>query len=140
MRTLCTRVCTNALQSFTYILQTSRITVCSSSNVLNAHVHSWFSAVVNENVSLVISRQLLTDVGNHLNTLPDDVSKLVSHFTLDKVQPRVVSFEEQASERGHGVVPTTTLISLCAIKLILQNVRNKKKLQCIVDCLASTKM
>lgn len=51
--------------------------------------------VVNENVSLVISRQLLTDVGSNLTKLPDDVSKVVSHFTLDKVQPRVVSFEEQ---------------------------------------------
>ena len=50
---------------------------------------------MNENVSLVISRQLLTDVGSNLTKLPDDVSKVVSHFTLDKVQPRVVSFEEQ---------------------------------------------
>uniref|UniRef100_A0A224YVQ7 COP9 signalosome complex subunit 4 n=1 Tax=Rhipicephalus zambeziensis TaxID=60191 RepID=A0A224YVQ7_9ACAR len=59
-------------------------------------------AIVNENVSLVISRQLLTDVGTHLTSLPDDVSKCVSHFTLDKVQPRVVSFEEQvASIRQH---------------------------------------
>ncbi|KAH7975938.1 hypothetical protein HPB52_006815 [Rhipicephalus sanguineus] len=59
-------------------------------------------AIVNENVSLVISRQLLTDVGSHLTSLPDDVSKCVSHFTLDKVQPRVVSFEEQvASIRQH---------------------------------------
>ncbi|KAH9378219.1 COP9 signalosome subunit 4 [Haemaphysalis longicornis] len=59
-------------------------------------------AIVNENVSLVISRQLLTEVGNHLISLPDDVSKAVSHFTLDKVQPRVVSFEEQvASIRQH---------------------------------------
>lgn len=59
-------------------------------------------AIVNENVSLVISRQLLTEVGNHLTSLPDDVSKAVSHFTLDKVQPRVVSFEEQvASIRQH---------------------------------------
>lgn len=43
----------------------------------------------------MISRQLLTDVGNNLTKLPDDVSKVVSHYTLDKVQPRVVSFEEQ---------------------------------------------
>lgn len=27
--------------------------------------------------------------------LSDDVSKAVSHFMLDKVQPRVISFEEQ---------------------------------------------
>jgi COP9 signalosome complex subunit 4 len=51
---------------------------------------------------LVISRQILTDVGIHLTKLSDDVSKQVSHFTLDKVQPRVISFEEQvASIRQH---------------------------------------
>lgn len=57
---------------------------------------------MNEHVSLVISRQLLTDVGNHLMSLPDQVSKTISHFTLDKVQPRVISFEEQvANIRQH---------------------------------------
>ncbi|GIY39816.1 COP9 signalosome complex subunit 4 [Caerostris extrusa] len=65
-------------------------------------LQSFVESIVNENVSLVISRQLLTDVGTHLTKLPDDVSKAVSHFTLDKVQPRVVSFEEQvASIRQH---------------------------------------
>lgn len=50
----------------------------------------------------MISRQLLTDVGNHLISLPDHVSKAISHFTLDKVQPRVISFEEQvANIRQH---------------------------------------
>lgn len=59
-------------------------------------------SVVNEHVSLVISRQLLTDVGVHLAQLPDPVSKAISHFTLDKVQPRVISFEEQvANIRQH---------------------------------------
>ena len=44
----------------------------------------------------------MTDVGTHLTKLPDDISKSVSHFTLDKVQPRVISFEEQvASIRQH---------------------------------------
>lgn len=63
---------------------------------------AFVEAIVNENVSLVISRQLLTDVGTHLTRLADNVSKVVSHFTLDKVQPRVVSFEEQvASIRQH---------------------------------------
>lgn len=58
--------------------------------------------VVNENVSLVISRQILTDISNHLMKLPDNISKAVSHYTLDKVQPRVISFEEQvASIRQH---------------------------------------
>lgn len=54
-------------------------------------------AIVNEHVSLVISRQILNDVGIQLGKLPDEVSMLVSHFTLDKVQPRVISFEEQVS-------------------------------------------
>ena len=44
-----------------------------------------FSLVVNDSVSLVISRQILTDITNHLTKLPDDLSKSVSHFTLDKV-------------------------------------------------------
>lgn len=52
-------------------------------------------SVVNENVSLVISRQLLTDVSTHLALLTDHVSQEVSHFALDVIQPRVISFEEQ---------------------------------------------
>lgn len=59
-------------------------------------------AIVNENVSLVISRQVLTDVSLKLNHLPDEISKAVSHYTLEKVQPRVISFEEQvATIRQH---------------------------------------
>ena len=54
-------------------------------------------AIVNEHVSLVISRQVLNDVSMQLNKLPDEESKQVSHFTLDKVQPRVISFEEQVA-------------------------------------------
>ncbi len=51
--------------------------------------------MVNENVSLVISRQLLTDFCAHLPNLPDGTAKAVCHFTLEKIQPRVISFEEQ---------------------------------------------
>ncbi|XP_074113307.1 COP9 signalosome subunit 4 [Cotesia typhae] len=62
----------------------------------------FIEAIVNENVSLVISRQVLTDVSNRLSQLDDEISKAVSHYTLDKVQPRVISFEEQvASIRQH---------------------------------------
>lgn len=60
------------------------------------------SVVVNENVSLVISRQLLSDFCVHLTTLPDSTSKAVCHFTLEKIQPRVISFEEQVSGCGDG--------------------------------------
>ncbi|XP_019876196.1 COP9 signalosome complex subunit 4 [Aethina tumida] len=62
----------------------------------------FIEAIVNENVSLVISRQILSEISNQLMKLPDNVSKTVSHYMLDKVQPRVISFEEQvASIRQH---------------------------------------
>ncbi|KAK2152137.1 hypothetical protein LSH36_339g07021 [Paralvinella palmiformis] len=58
--------------------------------------------LVNENVSLVISRQILSEFTNKLSSLPDDVAKEVCHYTLEKIQPRVISFEEQvASIRQH---------------------------------------
>lgn len=63
--------------------------------------------VVNENVSLVISRQLLTDFCTHLPNLPDATAKAVYHFTLEKIQPRVISFEEQ--------VNAFTLLSINAV-------------------------
>lgn len=53
-------------------------------------------------MSLVISRQILSEVATQLTKLPDDVSSVISHFTLEKVQPRVISFEEQvANIRQH---------------------------------------
>jgi len=48
---------------------------------------------VNENVSLVISRQVLTDVSNRLIFLPDEISKAVSHYTLDKVNYILIDYE-----------------------------------------------
>lgn len=55
----------------------------------------FIEAIVNENVSLVISRQLLSETGTTLAQLEDSIAKAVSHFTLDIVQPRVISFEDQ---------------------------------------------
>ncbi len=57
---------------------------------------AFIEAIVNENVSLVISRQLLSEVGAHLAKLKEDaIAKAVSHYTLEIVQPRVISFEDQ---------------------------------------------
>ncbi|KAF6213435.1 hypothetical protein GE061_011154 [Apolygus lucorum] len=62
----------------------------------------FIETIVNENISLVISRQILTEISNKLVELPDHLSKVISHHILDKVQPRVISFEEQvASIRQH---------------------------------------
>lgn len=50
----------------------------------------------------MISRQILTEICVQLKTLPDAISSTISHFTLDRVQPRVISFEEQvATIRQH---------------------------------------
>lgn len=81
--------------------------------------------MVNENVSLVVSRLILTDIATVLTKIPDDIAKDVAHHTLEKVssssdfltmnlgltmhfyinfqvQPRVISFEEQvATIRQH---------------------------------------
>ena len=54
--------------------------------------------MVNENVSLVVSRQILSELCAKLPSLPDGPSKDISMFTLERVQPRVISFEEQVSD------------------------------------------
>jgi len=56
---------------------------------------AFIEAIVNENVSLVISRPLLTEISQILGRLEDSVSKAVSHFTLEIIAPRVISFEDQ---------------------------------------------
>ena len=56
---------------------------------------AFIEAIVNENVSLVISRQLLSEVATELVKIEDSISKAVSHYTLEVVQPRVISFEDQ---------------------------------------------
>ncbi len=59
-------------------------------------LRAFVEAIVNENVSLVISRQLLAEVCQRLvNAANDNVSKAVAHYTLEVVQPRVISFEDQ---------------------------------------------
>ncbi|CAD5122598.1 DgyrCDS11010 [Dimorphilus gyrociliatus] len=54
-------------------------------------------ALVNENVSLVISRQLLSEFCTELKKLPDDNVITVSRYTLERLNPRVISFEEQVA-------------------------------------------
>lgn len=58
--------------------------------------------IVHENVSLVISRQLLSEISCHVPKLSDEIGKAVCSFALGKIQPRVISFEEQvATVRQH---------------------------------------
>jgi len=56
---------------------------------------SFIDAIVNEQVSLVISRGLLTEFAASLTNIQDAIAKAVAHYTLEVVQPRVISFEDQ---------------------------------------------
>lgn len=51
--------------------------------------------MVHENVSLVVSRQILSELCNHIPNMNVACAKQVSHFVLEKLQPRAISFEEQ---------------------------------------------
>lgn len=53
-------------------------------------------------MSLVISRQILSEISSYLPKLGDEAGKSVCSFALTKIQPRVISFEEQvAAMRQH---------------------------------------
>ncbi|MBA0823319.1 hypothetical protein Goarm_020058, partial [Gossypium armourianum] len=43
----------------------------------------------------MVSRLLLQTFAHELGRLKPDAQKEISHYTLDQIQPRVVSFEEQ---------------------------------------------
>jgi len=53
--------------------------------------------MLDEKTPLVISRTLLQAFATNLTKLPSQVHKEIAHFALEKIQPRVVAFEEQVS-------------------------------------------
>lgn len=57
----------------------------------------YIECVVHENVGLVISRQLLTEIAGLIAQMPSALSKDLAQFALDRIQPRAVSFEEQVA-------------------------------------------
>ena len=102
----------STLYNYTVLKQVLDSILTFGEDELVEGLKAFIEAIVNENVSLVISRQLLSEVkffslyhtfsnkifaqvGNTLTQLEDSVSKAVSHFTLEVVQPRVISFEDQ---------------------------------------------
>ncbi|XP_014663387.1 PREDICTED: COP9 signalosome complex subunit 4-like [Priapulus caudatus] len=69
---------------------------------LATSLQAFVDAMAHDSMSLMISRSLLTHFCSELSKLPDSVSKQISDYTLEKLQPRVISFEEQvASIRQH---------------------------------------
>lgn len=62
----------------------------------------FISTVLQENVSVVVSRQLISDIASALAQFNPITSKIIAHFTLNNLQSRAISFEEQVvSIRQH---------------------------------------
>ncbi|XP_057293210.1 COP9 signalosome complex subunit 4-like [Hydractinia symbiolongicarpus] len=62
----------------------------------------FISTVLQENVSVVVSRQLISDIASALAQFNSITSKNIAHFTLNNLQSRAISFEEQVvSIRQH---------------------------------------
>jgi len=55
----------------------------------------FLSIVLQENVSVVVSRQIISDIAAALSTFDSETSKGIGHYTLSNLQSRAISFEEQ---------------------------------------------
>ncbi|CAF2141907.1 hypothetical protein HID58_006618 [Brassica napus] len=66
-----------------------------SSNDLLQSKH-FIDHILSDDVPLVVSRQLLQSFAQELGRLEAETQKEIALFTLTQIQPRVVSFEEQA--------------------------------------------
>lgn len=62
-----------------------------------AELRTFVEHVTSEEVALVISRQVLQEIAAGIKPLPAPMLKEVGTLVLDRIQPRVTSFEEQAS-------------------------------------------
>jgi len=60
-------------------------------------MQTYLECITNETVSLVISRQLISEINQLVVQLPAELSKEICKFALEKIRPRVVSFEEQVA-------------------------------------------
>lgn len=54
-----------------------------------------YSTVARESVSLVVSRQLISDLSAKLPSFTPENAKIICNFALEKLQSRAISFEEQ---------------------------------------------
>ncbi|KAL2471762.1 COP9 signalosome complex subunit 4 [Abeliophyllum distichum] len=68
-------------------------TVLSSNSVVQAK--QFIDHVLSDDVPLMVSRQLIQMFAQELGRLEPEFQKEIAHYTLNQIQPRVVSFEEQ---------------------------------------------
>lgn len=85
------------LSAYTSLLDTL-YTTSSTPTTQTTNLTAFLNAILAESVSLVITRPVLADFVARLDSIQDIAArKEVLTFALDKVHPRAVSFEEQAS-------------------------------------------
>ncbi|CAG8448494.1 2242_t:CDS:2 [Acaulospora morrowiae] len=74
------------------------LTSSANESILAEELEKFVDHIVQEQVGLVVSRQVLTEFVQGVDKIENsEIKKRVLHFALGKVQPRVVSFEEQIS-------------------------------------------
>ncbi|KAB2031003.1 hypothetical protein ERO13_D05G261900v2 [Gossypium hirsutum] len=77
------------IEQYKHILST----VLSSNDILQAK--KFIDHMLSDDVPLVVSRQLLQTFTQELGRLELELQKEITHYILDQIHPRVVSFEEQ---------------------------------------------
>ncbi|XP_015072262.1 uncharacterized protein LOC107016282 [Solanum pennellii] len=77
------------IEQYKHILST----VLASSDIQQAK--QFIDYMLSDDVALVVYRQLLQTFAQEFDRLEPDVQKEVAHYTLNQIQPRVVSSEEQ---------------------------------------------
>nr|KJB59812.1 hypothetical protein B456_009G273800 [Gossypium raimondii] len=77
------------IEQYKHILST----VLSSNDILQAK--KFIDHMLSDDVPLVVSRQLLQTFTQELGRLEAELQKEITHYILDQIHPRVVSFEEQ---------------------------------------------
>jgi COP9 signalosome complex subunit 4 len=67
----------------------------ANSTAFMPELRSLIDSVIGDGVSLVVSRQLLNEIIAVFDHVSDETVLAVAHTILEKIQPRVLSFEEQ---------------------------------------------
>ena len=60
-------------------------------------LRDFIDLLINESVGLVISRQLFSDLCAMLVNLSIEEAKTIANYSLEKIQPRAISFEDQVT-------------------------------------------
>jgi len=81
----------DSVEKFKKILQK----ILNSKDNILFDLKAFIEAVAQETVSLVISRQLISDLCTSLPSFDPENGKIICNFALEKLQSRAISFEEQ---------------------------------------------